>query len=307
MEINQDIQEIPAMSPDPRIRVFRRILHGLEGFEGMEVDVYVILGERYVVLLDTLLCPADMAALMQVIGPELGNRQLLCVNSHADWDHVWGNSYFSGERSVPILAHEDCWQRMNSEAARQKLADLQAQAPVFRDVQLVPPTLTFNEQMTIHAGGLTIELLHAPGHCQDQIVAWLPELRLLLAFDAVEMPLPCLKNAAGVPLMFATLQRLMALNAQRVLCSHGNTTSPALISENLTYVREIERRARLLLAHHTPTEAELEHAAELVGYSFDEVIAPITVEVDRAFYASAHEQNVRATLQWLLSPVAHQP
>lgn len=297
MQINQDIQEVPEMSPDPRIRVFRRILHGLEGFEGMEVDVYVVLGERYVVLLDTLLSPDDMAAIMHTIEPDIGNKQILCVNSHADWDHVWGNNYFTGARSVPILAHEHCQQRLNSAEARQRLADYQTRTPVFRGVQVVAPTLTFNEQLTIHAGDLTIELLHAPGHCLDQIVAWLPELRLLLAFDAVEMPLPCLRNAAGVPLMFATLQRLVALNASRVLCSHGKTTSPALVSENLAYMREIERRVHALLAQRTPTEAELEHAAELIGYPFDEVIAHLTEEVDRAFYAWAHEINVRSILQ----------
>lgn len=302
MKINQDIQEVPEMSSDPRVRVFRRILYGLEGFEGMEVDAYMVMGERYVVLLDTLLCPGDVAAIMHAIEPELGGRQMLCVDSHADWDHAWGNNYFSSERSVPILAHTLCRERLNSEEAHRRLVDYQARTPVFREVQLVAPTLTFNEQLTIHAGGLTIELLHAPGHCQDQIVAWLPEIRLLLAFDAVEMPLPCIRNAACVPPMFATLQRLVALNAQRVLCSHGKTTSPALVSENLAYVREIERRAHLLLARHTPTEMEREHAAELIGYPFDEVIAHITEEVDREFYAFAHEINVRSVLQASLVP-----
>lgn len=297
MEHNQDIQEVPGMSPDPRVRVFRRILYGLEGFEGMEVDGYVILGEHTVVLLDTLLCPADMDAVMRTIAPEVGKKQVLCVNSHADWDHAWGNNYFSGERSVPIVAHEHCRQRLNSEQARRRLAEYQARTPVFRDVQLVPPTLTFREHLALHIGGLTVELLHAPGHCPDQIVAWVPELRLLLAFDAVEMPLPCIRDAAGVPLMLDTLQRLVALDAQRVLCSHGKTTSPALVSENLAYVREIERRAQSLLARHTPTEAELEHAAELIGYPFDEVIVRVTEKVDREFYAFAHEVNVRAVLQ----------
>lgn len=297
MEQTQDIWEVPEMSPDPRIRVFRRILHGLEGFEGMEVDAYVVMGEQYIVLLDTLLCPDDVAAVMRAIEPERGTRQLLCVNSHADWDHAWGNGYFVGARGVPILAHEHCRQRLNSEAARQRLAEYQTRTPVFRDVQLVAPTLTFTEQLAIHAGGLTIELLHAPGHCPDQIVAWLPELRLLLAFDAVEMPLPCIRDAAGVAPMFATLQRLVALDARWVLCSHGKTTSPALVVENLAYVREIERRARALLAQRLPTEAEQEHAVELIGYPFEEVIAHVTQEVDREFYTWAHEVNTRAILQ----------
>lgn len=301
MELMQGVVEVPEMSPDSRVRVFRRTLNGLDEFEGMQVDAYLILGERYALLLDTLLCPEDVAQVMSLCAPEIGKRQLLCVNSHADWDHTWGNGYFSGERSVPILAHDHCPQRILSEEASQHLKDYQARYPVFRNVTPVLPSLTFSERLTIVDGDLAIELLHAPGHCPDQIVAWLPDLSLLLAFDAVEKPLPCIENAVCAPLMFATLERLSALNARYVLCSHGKTTSPALIQENLTYLREIERRSRLLLANHTPSTTELEHTAELIGYPFTEVSAGIDEEIDHTYYSWAHEQNAQAILRWLMA------
>lgn len=299
MENNSEIREISELSPDPRVRVFRQTLNGLEEFKGMEVDAYVVLGERYVVLLDTLLCPDDVRQIIDAITPTLRmERDLLCVNSHADWDHTWGNGYFS--ESISILAHETCRQRMLSAEARQGLEEYQARYPVFRDVVLEPPTLTFHEKFSIHDPAWTMELLHAPGHCRDQIVAWIPEIRLLLAFDAVEKPIPSIDDAACVPLMFSTLEFLIALDARTVLCSHGNTTSPALLQENLAYLREIERRARLLLEQRTPTESELEQAAELINYSFEEVVAPGDEKIDRNYYGWAHNHNARAILQWLM-------
>lgn len=301
MELLQGISEVPEMSPDARVRVFRRTLGGLDEFEGMEVDAYLLLGERYALLLDTLLCPEDVAQVLSLCAPEIHKRQLLCINSHADWDHTWGNGYFSGERSVPILAHDSCRQRMLSEEAGQHLRDYQARYPVFRNVTLVTPSLTFSEHLTIADGNLTIELLHAPGHCPDQIVAWLPDISLLLAFDAVEKPLPAIHDATCAPLMFSTLERLAALNAQHVLCSHGKTTSPALIQENLAYLREIKRRCRTLLTSRTPAERELEHTAELIGYPFEEAIASIDGEIDRTYYSWAHEQNAQAILRWLMA------
>lgn len=301
MELTQGIAEAPEMSPDARVRVFRRTISDLEDFEGLQVDAYLILGERYALLLDTLLCPEDVAQVLSLCAPEIARRQVLCINSHADWDHTWGNGYFSGERSAPILAHEHCRQRMLSEEARRDLAEYQARYPVFRNVTLIPPSLTFSERLSIVDGDLAIELLHAPGHCPDQIVAWLPDLSLLLAFDAVERPLPGIYDAACVPLMFSTLERLTALNARHVLCSHGKTTSPALIQENLAYLREIERRCRLLLSNHTPTEAELEQTAELIGYPFTEAVAGIDEEIDRTYYSWAHEQNAQVILRWLIA------
>ncbi len=45
MEKSQGVREVPEMSPDPRVRVFRRTLSGLDEFEGMEVDAYLVLGD----------------------------------------------------------------------------------------------------------------------------------------------------------------------------------------------------------------------------------------------------------------------
>jgi glyoxylase-like metal-dependent hydrolase (beta-lactamase superfamily II) len=295
----QGVYAAPEMSSDPRIRVFRRVLTELADFEGIEVDAYVIIGEETAIFLDTLLCPHDMSLVHASLADELGSRRILCVNSHADWDHAWGNDFFSGVHAAPVLAHEQCRQRMLSQQAHEELAEFQAQHSVFQQVVLKPPTMTFSERLTIHAGDLTIELLHAPGHCQDQIVAWLPETGLLLAFDAVEYPLPCIEDAAGAPLMFATLERLAALHARQVLCSHGKTTSPTLIQQNLAYLRTIEQRCRPLLASHGAAEADLAQVEQLIGYPFDEAIGDTHETIDRTFYHRTHQQNIHAILNWL--------
>lgn len=291
---------VPGMSGDERVRVFRRVFDAAGDYEGLEVDAYVIITERYVVVLDTMLCPADVAAMMGFVASDLAGRAVLCVDSHADWDHAWGNAYFTGEHSAPILAHDYCLTRLRSREAADDLAEFQQKYALFRDVRLAPPTITFSESMVIHGGDLTIELKSAAGHHPDQIVAWIPELRLLLAFDAVEKPLPLMDDQRCVPDMSTTLEKLVALQPERVLCSHGKSTSPQLVAANLHYVREIERRSRLLLQKRQPTESELEHGSALIDYSFDEVIADSNDKIDRTFYEQGHENNIRAVLRWLM-------
>ena len=66
---------VPEMSSDKRVRVFRRTLTGPEEFEGMEVDAYVVITDRYLVVLDMLLCPEDMAAVMHEVQDALSGRQ----------------------------------------------------------------------------------------------------------------------------------------------------------------------------------------------------------------------------------------
>jgi len=290
---------VPEMSTDERVRVFRRSLGVMEDFSGMEVDAYAIITERYVVVCDTMLCPEDAAVMMQMVQGELTGRELLVVNSHADWDHVWGNRYFTSEHAAPIIAHEHSLVRLQSGESREELEDFQQRYPVFRSVTLVPPTITFERRLTIHGGDLSIELIPAPGHHLDHIAAWIPQLRLLLAFDAAEMPFPIIEDAAAVPLMYSTLESLIALQPERVLCSHGKTTSPELVIGNLAYLREVERRCEAFIQTHQVTDAEMERAAELIDYPLEEVIAGKGGEIDRKFYGWAHENDVRCIMEWL--------
>ena len=300
MTVNKGVFFVPAMSADNQVRVFRRTLDATEKFEGLDVDAYIVITDSYLVVCDTMLCPEDVATMMQLVQHEIADRIVLIVNSHADWDHAWGNAYFRGKHIAPIIAHEHGLVRMQSQEARQELSEFQQRHPAFRNVELVPPTITFKHGLTIHDSDLTIELFSTPGHHRDHIAAWLPELSVLLAFDAVEKPLPCIENAAAVPSMFATLEHLLALQPRRVLCSHGKTTSSEIIKENLAYLREIERRSHTALLTHRPTEQELEHADECIQYPFDEVIAGSSDEIDRTFYSRAHNTNVRYMLEWLM-------
>lgn len=304
MPSTQSVLFVPEMSSDARIRVFRRTFDAVGEFEGMEVDAYIVITTTTVVVLDTLLCPEDVESMMEMVQSDSAGRQILVVNSHADWDHAWGNAYFTGKHSAPIIAHEHGMVRMAEEEARVELADFQQRYPIFQNVTLLPPTLTFKTGLTIHGGDLTIELMPAPGHHRDHIAAWIPELRLLLAFDAVEKPLPCLENAEAVPSMLRTLEHFLAMEPERVLCSHGKTTSPQLVKENLAYLRELERRGQAFLREHEPSNAELEHAATAIHYPCDAVIAGLHEPVDRTFYSWAHDANARYMLQWLMKEAA---
>lgn len=299
MPATEGVIRVPEISGDARVRVFGRNFNVIGEFEGMEVNAYILVTARHVVVLDTMLCPGDVSLMMQAVKGELEGRTVLCINSHADWDHAWGNAYFTGVHAAPIIAHEHCLLRLQSAEAREELANYQQRHAIFKDVVLVPPTVTFAQGLTIHGGDLTVELLAAPGHHLDQIVAWMPELRLLLAFDAVEKPIPVIEGPDCVPHMFTTLERLIALQPQRVLCSHSKTTSPELVQANLAYLHEVERRSKRLLQAHRPTERELDHASALINFPFDEVVAGVSEPVERTFYAWAHENNIRAIVRWL--------
>src|SRR5256884_3829777 len=141
MPVSEGVFLVPEMSSDPRIRVFRRTLNVVGEFEGMEVDAYIVITDNYLVVFDTLLCPEDAHTMMQMVQDQMAGRQVLVVNSHADWDHAWGNTYFTRKHAAPIISHEYGRIRMQSEEARAKLADYQQGYPIFPNLKLMPARL----------------------------------------------------------------------------------------------------------------------------------------------------------------------
>src|SRR3954454_22973292 len=85
---------------DERIRRFRLL---------DEVDTFVIRTARLVVVVDTMSTPADARQLRAAIEPDLEGRTLMVVDTHADYDHAWGNQVFA---DVPIIGHAICGARL---------------------------------------------------------------------------------------------------------------------------------------------------------------------------------------------------
>src|SRR4051794_29753211 len=76
--------------------------------------------------------PEHMALIMDRLANVAGGRQLLVLNTHADWDHYWGNGLFTGPEvryPAPILGHQIAGQRAESDEARATLAEMKEVDP----------------------------------------------------------------------------------------------------------------------------------------------------------------------------------
>ncbi|MFJ9055852.1 MBL fold metallo-hydrolase [Streptomyces sp. NPDC102409] len=248
-----------------------------------EVDGFVIRTERFVALVDTLGTPELCEQALELIADETAGRPLLVINTHADWDHVWGNAAVEGR--APVIGHRSATARVRSAGAQDTLRTKRAADDRFAGVRLIAPTVTFDTSLTLDGGDLTLELLHTPGHTPDHVAVWIPELRVCLAGDAAEDPLPELweADAASLEQLTASLDLLRSLAPDHVLPSHGGTTDPALLDRNLSYF------ASLLTGRHADAVRE-------GSLSFEEVFSDST-ELSagaRAFYETCHDKAVRA-------------
>ena len=293
------LSEVPSAGWDRRLHVFRA---------DNEVDTCALVTERYVVLIDTMATPELAAGIVEAVSVELAGRQLLVVNTHADWDHSWGNATFEapgGPYLAPIVGHVKTAERLRGDEARRYLAERQRNEARFAHVRLVPPTITFEGTLRIEGGDLTLELIPTPGHTEDHVSVWVPELRLLLAGDAAEHPFPYVERPEGLPELRRSLQRLAALEPAMVIPCHGGTTDPGLLARNLAYFDELERRGRALLeTGQAPDDWERrEDLPALLGLPYEDAVRragadPATVP---AFYRGFHVAAARATVAGLMA------
>jgi glyoxylase-like metal-dependent hydrolase (beta-lactamase superfamily II) len=297
----KDFVTVSGISPDIRIQIFRSHFSAPGEFDALAVDAYTIQTERALIICDTLLCPDDMQRVSHAPGVDSAEKPLLVINSHADWDHVWGTQYLVEQYAPIIIAHEHSRTRLLSDEEKNLLRAFQEKFAVFRPVVLVPPTVTFRETLTIYGGDLTLELFSAPGHQPDQIALWIPEIQLLLAFDALEYPLPSIGAPELVPAMFQSIERFQELQPKHVLSSHReDSSSPSLITQNLHYLRQIEQRSKALLARRRITGEQIADPASLIGYPYTEARAHVQGTIDDGYYAMTHAENIRCMLHWLL-------
>ncbi len=226
----------PDSDPWPFSEVPPGVDHHVRRFRlGEEVDSFVIRTERLLVVVDTLSTPADARLLRAAIADDVPGRSLVVVDTHADYDHAWGNSVFA---DVPIIGHVRCGDRLRGHEAAADIARWSAEMPGrFDEVVATPPSILHGDDgLVLDGGDVTIELIHTPGHSDDHVALYLRELGILLAGDAAEVPFPHVDTPDGLVRARASLERLAALGAAYVLPCHGGTTDPIILERNLAWL-----------------------------------------------------------------------
>jgi cyclase len=162
------------------------------------------------------------------------------VNTHHHPDHTNGNGLLG---ATAIIAHASC---------RDQLARLAwpPPVPVFGPVdwgQLQPalPGICFDRRLELHVGGRRVELLHfgTAAHTTNDIVAWLPEDRVLFAGDLVfngGTPFALSGSIAG---WLEVLGALGDLDPDVIVPGHGPVGGRALLGETAGYLEFVQKSA----------------------------------------------------------------
>jgi cyclase len=162
------------------------------------------------------------------------------INTHHHGDHTHGNFVFGP--GTAIVAHEKCREEVIATGLGTKALWPDTD---WGNLEIAPPNITFRERLTVHAGDTRIELIFVgPAHTTNDIVAWLPDQRVLYAGDVVfngGTPFVVMGSVQG---SLEALETVRRLDAETIVPGHGPVCSPTVLFEIEGYLRFVWETAR---------------------------------------------------------------
>ena len=160
--------------------------------EGWKANVGVVVGKQRALLVDTGAGPEQAQRLLGMVR-NLTDLPLVVVNTHAHFDHVYGNAFFADPEAggaQEIWGHEAAaaWIREHGESQRTEVADLEPQFASAEGphAQILAPTRTIGSApQDLDLGGVTATLFHlGRGHTDGDLLVGVDNV--VFAGDLVE-------------------------------------------------------------------------------------------------------------------------
>ncbi len=184
----------------------------------------IVVGDDAVMVIDTQATPVMAADVIRRIRNITDKPIRYVVLSHYHAVRVLGASAYRPEH---IIASEDTLALIRERGEQDKASEIGRFPRLFRNVESVPPgltwpTLTFSGRMTLWLGKLEVQLLQlGRGHTKGDTVVWLPGERTLFSGDLVEFDATPYAGDAYFSDWPATLDALAALRPAQLVPGRG--------------------------------------------------------------------------------------
>ena len=258
--------ELKELAPD----VYAYIQGGGPGKDNVSIsNAGLIVGDDSVMVIDTLAAPIHARRFIDHVRKVTDKPFRHVINTHHHSDHVNGNQYFM---PVEIVSHPYCRDEVVKMIPGPALWPKREGWTDGTDPRrIVPPVTTFDTRMTYHYGRTVVELLLGPAHTYGDIVAYLPQHKILFAGDIAFYYVAPFAQNAHVTGWLEVVDRIMKMDVDRIVPGHGPLGGKRELAEMGEYFELLKREARPRYdARVSPGRA----AAEIQMGKFDNWIGP---------------------------------
>jgi glyoxylase-like metal-dependent hydrolase (beta-lactamase superfamily II) len=248
------------------------------------------------------------------------------VNTHWHGDHIRGNAaYRASFPAVTIVSTSATARQFGNESTRDEPAAMRKQLHEFKEMlasgktpsgapltdrlramfeegvrelelmlpdiaqaRTTPPSLTFEDRLTVHLGGREVQVLFlGRGNTAGDAVVYVPDSRVLITGDLVVRPAPY-AFGSFIGEWGATMRKLIAIDAATIVPGHGP------LMRDKSYLT--------LVADTLESISGQVRAAAQEGLTLEETRKKLDLERFRKEFAQGDEQKARAFDGFLLGP-----
>jgi cyclase len=234
----------------------KKLADGVYAFIGKlnDANAMIIVTTEGVVLVDTGNNPPETRILQKFVQSVTSQPVRYIVVSQNHGDHVGGVPLFSPPAKV--IVHERVlkewaeWKSFQIKAWRKRFAERSA---ALMDVNPIDAVLTFNDHMTLHLGGKTIELIYVEDRYNPGDVAvWMPESGVLhAAFVGYITRHPDIRpdySHGTTSGMLKQLEAMIALKPKIVVPAHGPLGDVTDLQALTDYLLSARQKVRAMMS-----------------------------------------------------------
>jgi cyclase len=234
--------ELRELAPD----VYAYVQRGGPGLSSAGIsNAGLIAGEDHLMAIDGLGAPLQTKAFIAASSEATGGKTFRrLINTHHHADHVAGNQYFL---PAEILSHPYCRQEVLKTVATtpHMWEKREGWADGTEERKVVPPGTTFEDKLTYYYGDTVVEFRFVgPAHTWGDVVAYLPQHKILFAGDVGFFYVAPYAHNASVPGWLATVDKILAMDVETILPGHGPIGGKQELAEMAEYFKLLQREAR---------------------------------------------------------------
>ena len=219
--------------------------------EELNLNCGLIVGERRSVVVDTRIYHRQGVELLESVR-EITPTEVVVVNTHAHYDHCFGNSAFRDSQIYAHVGAVDDLRRTAEHQREQIVAHMRAThregiAEEILATEIVLPFYLVEQDTPLDLGGRSVELLFAGrGHTDHDLAVSVPDAGVVFAGDLVEEGAdPMMEDAfpqEWAPTLRALLAKGSAEQADVWVPGHGAVVDRGFVEDQAARLAQLGER-----------------------------------------------------------------
>jgi cyclase len=208
-----------------------------------------VTGADGTIIIDTCATEQRTRRFLAAVRAATGDAPLtMAVNTHQHGDHTYGNSLLPA--STVLIGHEAMREGLLTDPVIDGCPPIWQPVPDWGRVTRRVPSVVLRSELTLFTGSRRVDLHHPghPAHTTGDVVAWLPEERVLYSGDLIFHGVTPLVFMGSVEGAIASLGRLADYDPEHVVPGHGPVIARAELPDVLAglerYYRLVQRTAQ---------------------------------------------------------------